>query len=71
MGAAALDVTDLEPLPVESPLWRMSNVLITPHISGLYQDYLNDVFNICITNLKQFKQNGTLAKNQVNLSAGY
>lgn len=29
-----LDVTDVEPLPQTSPLWNMSNVLVTPHISG-------------------------------------
>jgi phosphoglycerate dehydrogenase-like enzyme len=28
---AALDVTDPEPLPAESPLWAMPNVLISPH----------------------------------------
>ncbi len=32
--AAALDVTDPEPLPPESPLWRLPNVLLTPHIAG-------------------------------------
>jgi len=31
---AALDVTDPEPLPPESPLWRLPNVLLTPHIAG-------------------------------------
>ncbi len=31
---AALDVTTIEPLPPESPLWDLPNVLITPHISG-------------------------------------
>lgn len=31
---AALDVTDPEPLPPESPLWRAPNVLLTPHIAG-------------------------------------
>lgn len=33
MGAA-MDVTDPEPLPADSPLWRMGNVLITPHVGG-------------------------------------
>lgn len=32
---AVLDVTDPEPLPPEHPLWRMPNVIITPHESGL------------------------------------
>jgi phosphoglycerate dehydrogenase-like enzyme len=31
---AALDVTDPEPLPPESPLWRLPNVLLTPHVAG-------------------------------------
>lgn len=31
LGAAALDVTTPEPLPADSPLWDMSNVLISPH----------------------------------------
>jgi phosphoglycerate dehydrogenase-like enzyme len=31
---AALDVTDPEPLPPENALWRLPNVLITPHVGG-------------------------------------
>jgi phosphoglycerate dehydrogenase-like enzyme len=31
LGFAALDVTEVEPLPAESPLWDMANVLISPH----------------------------------------
>jgi len=34
-AGAALDVTTEEPLPPDSPLWQMENVLITPHIAGL------------------------------------
>ncbi|HJS21357.1 MAG TPA: D-2-hydroxyacid dehydrogenase [Steroidobacteraceae bacterium] len=33
LGGAGLDVTDPEPLPPDSPLWKMSNVIITPHVS--------------------------------------
>jgi len=31
---AALDVTDPEPLPDDHPLWKLPNVLITPHMAG-------------------------------------
>jgi phosphoglycerate dehydrogenase-like enzyme len=34
IGAVGLDVTQVEPLPPEHPLWTMKNVIITPHASG-------------------------------------
>ena len=33
VAGAGLDVTDPEPLPADHPLWRMPNVIITPHIA--------------------------------------
>jgi glyoxylate/hydroxypyruvate reductase A len=35
LGGATLDVFAREPLPAESPLWRMPNVLITPHVASI------------------------------------
>jgi phosphoglycerate dehydrogenase-like enzyme len=34
LAGAGLDVTDPEPLPPDSPLWKLSNVIITPHVSA-------------------------------------
>ncbi len=34
LAGAGLDVTDPEPLPAGHPLWRMPNVVITPHVAG-------------------------------------
>ncbi len=39
IGGAFLDVTDVEPLPSESQLWQLPNVMITPHSSCIYQEY--------------------------------
>ena len=35
IGGAALDVFEAEPLPADSPLWDLENLLITPHTAGL------------------------------------
>jgi phosphoglycerate dehydrogenase-like enzyme len=34
LGGAALDVAEVEPLPADSPLWAMRNVIISPHVAG-------------------------------------
>ena len=34
LQAAGLDVTDPEPLPPDSPLWDVPNLLLTPHVAG-------------------------------------
>ncbi|NQZ57939.1 MAG: hypothetical protein HRT88_10810 [Lentisphaeraceae bacterium] len=39
--AAGLDVTRVEPLPQDSLLWTLPNVLLTPHSSCCYEDYLD------------------------------
>jgi len=34
LAGAGLDVTEPEPLPASSPLWKMQNVILTPHVSA-------------------------------------
>ncbi|AVK61037.1 3-phosphoglycerate dehydrogenase [Lactobacillus sp. CBA3605] len=68
---AALDVTDPEPLPATHPLWQRADVLITPHISGQIAHFRTVVFPIFKANFDQFNDQGTLCRNQVDLSRGY
>ena len=35
LGAASLDVFEVEPLPQDSPLWELENCYITPHIAAI------------------------------------
>ena len=47
IAGAGLDVFEEEPLPEESELWKLDNVLITPHIAGstpYYQERATEVF---------------------------
>jgi D-2-hydroxyacid dehydrogenase (NADP+) len=51
LAAAALDVFATEPLPVDSPLWDMPNVIITPHSSGSTPSADERAIEVFITNL--------------------
>ncbi len=42
IGGAALDAIDPEPLPADHPLWDMPNVIVSPHCSAVYAEYLDD-----------------------------
>lgn len=54
MAGAALDVFPEEPLPENSPLWSMSNVLITPHIAGISAHYDERAIKLFAENLSRY-----------------
>ena len=56
LGGVGLDVFEVEPLPVDSPLRQFDNVLLSPHVSGM--DYMAErlVTERCITNILNFLQ---------------
>ncbi|MEM8859883.1 MAG: D-2-hydroxyacid dehydrogenase [Chloroflexota bacterium] len=61
---AYLDVFDPEPLPADSPLWNMDNVLITPHASDHVSDWPAIFGDFFADNLQRFKD-GNILKNLV------
>jgi phosphoglycerate dehydrogenase-like enzyme len=56
--AAALDVTDPEPLPEDHPLWNLENVLITPHNSGHTPHYFERCADILARNVEHIEETG-------------
>jgi phosphoglycerate dehydrogenase-like enzyme len=56
IGGAGLDVFEAEPLPDDSPLWDMPNVIITPRIGGMSDVYGDQVLPLVVHNLHCFAQ---------------
>ena len=54
IGGAGLDVTPVEPLPVDSPLWDMPNVIITPHVAGGSPIRMDRTVSLFCDNLERF-----------------
>jgi len=54
LAGAGLDVADPEPLPADSPLWSMSNVLITPHVAIYGTPYRDKWETMLIENCRRF-----------------
>lgn len=70
IGGAYLDATDPEPLPPESPLWDMPNVIITPHSSWASARLDRRVADLFLDNLERYRS-GKALRNVVDLEAGY
>jgi D-2-hydroxyacid dehydrogenase (NADP+) len=54
IAGAALDVFRQNPLPPDSPLWSEERILITPHLGGMSDVYLEQCYPIVLTNLRHF-----------------
>lgn len=70
LGGAYLDVTDPEPLPPESELWRLPNVIITPHSSWASNRNSERAAGLFLDNLGRYRS-GAALRNVVDLAAGY
>ena len=70
LAGAVLDVTAKEPLPADSPLWSLPNVLLTQHTAGGQPGAEDGRIDLLLANLRRFQQ-GEPLENPVNLSKGY
>jgi D-2-hydroxyacid dehydrogenase (NADP+) len=70
LGGAGLDVTDPEPLPADHPLWKMPNVVITPHVAWASDQRPDRQNELIRTNLARFAR-GMALKNRVDPAKGY
>ncbi|MNI32132.1 Glyoxylate/hydroxypyruvate reductase A [compost metagenome] len=70
IAGAALDVFEQEPLPENSPLWNMDNVILTPHIAGSSVHYVERAAAIFFHNIREYLA-GRPLHNQVDLNEGY
>ncbi|NNF98324.1 MAG: D-2-hydroxyacid dehydrogenase [Desulfobacteraceae bacterium] len=65
---AVLDVFEQEPLPPDSPLWSMSNVIVTPHNSGV--SFPSDIVDIFCDNYARY-MTGQRLEHVIDLEKGY
>lgn len=70
LAGAGLDVTGREPLPAESPLWDVPNLLITPHTSGASTQTTALAWSIFVHNVGRFVA-GQELENVVDKRRGY
>ena len=59
MGAG-LDVTEIEPTPMDSPFLRMDNVVVTPHLAGSSQERVDRAIVFSFENARRALNGGTL-----------
>jgi phosphoglycerate dehydrogenase-like enzyme len=70
IGGAYLDVTDPEPLPADSELWRLPNVIVTPHSSWASERFAERSADLFLDNLGRYLA-GSPLRNVVDLHVGY
>lgn len=70
IAGAGLDVTEPEPLPSNHALWRLSNVIITPHVSSVSDLGLNARYEVATENVRRYVS-GERMLSVVDVSKGY
>jgi phosphoglycerate dehydrogenase-like enzyme len=70
IAGAALDVFETEPLPADSPLWTMENVLVSPHMSGDFIGWRTKLVEVFAENFRRWLA-GEPLQNVVDKKLGY
>ncbi len=70
LAGAALDVTEIEPLPRESELWELPQVIITPHVGAQAADRVDVSTRFFCMNLRRYEVGQRLI-NQVDKQLGF
>jgi phosphoglycerate dehydrogenase-like enzyme len=70
IAGAALDVFVEEPLPADSPLWTMPNVIVSPHVCGDVAGWEETVVALFVENARRFAA-GERLRNVVDTAAGF
>lgn len=70
IAGAALDVFDKEPLPPDSPLWDLDNLLITPHTAGISEKMWERHYALFSQNVRRYLSGQTLL-GMVDKQRGY
>lgn len=70
LAGAGLDVTEVEPLPPQSPLWDLPNVIITPHVGAQSAKRLSDTTELFCRNLRRYLHGQSLW-NRVDKRLGF
>jgi phosphoglycerate dehydrogenase-like enzyme len=70
IAGAALDVYPEEPLDADHPLWKMPNVILTPHIAGVSQEYNSRAVALFVENLERYLK-GEKLLNLIDVQRGY
>ncbi|GAB4410379.1 MAG: D-2-hydroxyacid dehydrogenase [Anaerolineae bacterium] len=70
IAGAACDVFEAEPLPADSPLWKLPSLIITPHIAGSMPDYDERALQVFVENLQRYLARKDLL-NLVDRTRGY
>jgi phosphoglycerate dehydrogenase-like enzyme len=73
LRGAGLDVFPREPLPPEHPLWKLPNVLLTPHVSGVTRGFWRRETDLIVRNLQRYLAGAPVDEweNVVDKLAGY